>query len=76
MFLIFQNYKQNSWKIPVNEFIYSKVSGLRLSTQLYEDEDDWRDEWDWIILKLGFNRTIIAALKGPASFSGYILDLI
>ena len=63
MFLIFQNYKQNSWKIPVNEFIYSKVSGLRLSTQLYEDEDDWRDEWDWLILKLGFNRTIIADLR-------------
>ena len=62
MFLIFQNYEQNSWKIPVNEFIYSKVSGLRLSTQLYEDEDDWRDEWDWLILKLGFNRTIFAAL--------------
>ena len=63
MFLIFQNYEQNSWKILVNEFIYSKVSGLRLSTQLYEDEDDWRDEWDWLILKLGFNRTIIAGLR-------------
>ena len=63
MFLIFQNYEQNSWKILVNEFIYSKVSGLRLSTQLYEDEDDWRDEWDWLILKLGFNRTIIADLR-------------